>query len=123
MIEHVPLPDAAVDVVISNCVTNLSPDKHAVFDEMFRVLRPGGRIGVSDVVTDDHLTDDERVERSSYVDCIIGAMPIGEYESGLRRVGFSEVTITRTNSVGDGVHAAIIQAVKPAHSVPSRFGR
>jgi arsenite methyltransferase len=114
MIEHVPLPDGAVNVVISNCVINLSPDKPAVFAEMFRVLRPGGRIGVSDVVTDDHLTDEERVERSSYVDCIVGAMPIGEYEAGLRRVGFSEVTIIRTNFVGDGVHAAIIQAVKPA---------
>ena len=113
-IESIPLPDASVDVVISNCVINLSPDKPTVFAEMFRVLRPGGSIGVSDVVTDDHLTADERLERGSYVGCIAGALPITEYETGLRNAGFSDVTITFTNTVGDGVHSAIVKAAKPA---------
>lgn len=112
-IERVPLPDGSVDVIISNCVINLSPDKDAVFAEMWRVLRPGGRIGVSDVVTDDHLTDAERLERGSYVGCIAGALPVGHYEQGLRGAGFTEISITRTTTVGDGVHSAIIQAVKP----------
>jgi len=113
-IEHIPLPDRAIDVIISNCVINLSPDKPAVFAEMHRVLRPGGRIGISDVITDDHLTDNERLARGSYVGCIAGALPITQYEAGLRTAGFTEITITRTNTVGDGVHSAIIKAVKPA---------
>jgi SAM-dependent methyltransferase len=113
-IEAIPLPDASVDVVISNCVINLSPDKPAVFAETFRVLRPGGRIGVSDVVTEDRLTDDERMERGSYVGCIAGALPVSEYEQGLRDAGFVDVSITFTNEVGDGVHSAIVKATKPA---------
>jgi arsenite methyltransferase len=112
-IEHVPLPDESVDVIISNCVINLSPDKPAVFAEMHRVLRPGGRIGVSDVITDDHLTEAERAERGSFVGCIAGALPISRYEIGLGDAGFADITITRTNTVGDGVHSAIIKAVKP----------
>jgi ubiquinone/menaquinone biosynthesis C-methylase UbiE len=113
-IEHVPLPDASVDVIISNCVINLSPDKPAVFAEMHRVLRPGGRIGISDVITDDHLTDAERHERGSLLGCIAGALPITQYETGLHDAGFTEISITRTNTVGDGVHSAIIRAVKAA---------
>jgi SAM-dependent methyltransferase len=112
-IEDIPLPDASVDVVISNCVINLSPDKPAVFAEMHRVLRPGGRIGISDVVTDDHLTADERLERGSYVGCIAGALPIGQYQNGLGDAGFVDVAITLTNTVGDGVHSAIVKAAKP----------
>ncbi len=113
-IEAIPLPDATVDVIISNCVINLSPDKPTVFAEMHRVLRPGGRIGVSDVVTDDHLTEAERLERGSYVGCIAGALPISEYQIGLGDAGFVDVTITLTNNVGDGVHSAIVKATKPA---------
>ena len=113
-IEAIPLPDACADVVISNCVINLSPDKPTVFAEMFRVLRPGGRIGVTDVVTADHLTAEERRERGTYVGCIAGALPISEYEAGLRVAGFTEVSITFTNTVGDGVHSAIVKATKPA---------
>jgi arsenite methyltransferase len=113
-IEAIPLPDSSVDVIISNCVINLSPDKPAVFAEMFRVLRPGGRIGVSDVVTEDRLTEAERLERGSFVGCIAGALPLGQYESGLRTAGFTDVDITFTNAVGDGVHSAIVKAVKPA---------
>ena len=112
-IEHIPLPDASVDVVISNCVINLSPDKPAVFAEMHRVLRPGGRIGISDVITDDDLTDTERAERGSYVGCITGALRISDYEHGLIAAGFTGVAVTRTNTVNDRVHSAIIKATKP----------
>lgn len=111
--EDIPLPDASIDVVISNCVINLSPDKPAVFAEMARVLRPGGRIGISDVVTEDRLTNDERAERGSYVGCIAGALPVTEYTHGLRDAGFVHVSITFTNEVGDGVHSAIVKATKP----------
>jgi SAM-dependent methyltransferase len=113
-IEAIPLPDTSIDVVISNCVINLSPDKPAVFAEMHRVLRPGGRVGISDVVTEDRLTADERRERGSYVGCIAGALPISEYETGLRDAGFVDVSIELTNTVGDGVHSAIVKATKPA---------
>ena len=113
-IEAIPLPDASVDVIISNCVINLSPDKPTVFAEMHRVLRPGGRFAVTDVVTDDHLTEAERFERGSYVGCIAVALPTDEYENGLRHAGFDDVTITLTNTVGDGIHSAIAKATKPA---------
>jgi len=109
-IEEVPLPDASIDVVISNCVIHLSPDKPAVFAEMHRVLRPGGRIGISDVVTEDRLTEAERAERGSYVGCIAGALAVSQYEAGLRDAGFADITVTFTHEVGDGVHSAIIKA-------------
>jgi SAM-dependent methyltransferase len=112
-IEHIPLADDSIDVVISNCVINLSPDKDKVFAEMHRVLRPGGRIGVSDVVTADDLTDDERAERGSLVGCIAGALSLRQYEAGLSAAGFTDVNITFTHAVGDGVHGAIIKATKP----------
>ncbi len=113
-IEDVPLPDDTVDVVISNCVVNLSPDKPRVFAEMFRVLRPGGRVGVSDVVTGDDLTDEDRLARGSFVGCIAGALPVSTYRAGLREAGFTDVEIVFTNTVDDGIHTAIIRAVKPA---------
>lgn len=119
-IEHVPLPDSSVDVIISNCVINLSPDKPAVFAEMHRVLRPGGRIGVSDVVTDDDLTEQERLERGSYVGCIAGALPISAYEQGLRVAGFVDVSVTCTHTVGDGIHSAIVTARKPPADPPAQ---
>ena len=112
--EDIPLPAESVDVIISNCVINLSPDKPAVFTEMHRVLRPGGRMGVRDVVTDDELTEAQRRERGSYVGCIAGALAVTQYTQGLRDAGFVDVSITFTNDVGDGVHSAIIQAAKPA---------
>jgi SAM-dependent methyltransferase len=111
-IEEVPLPDASVDVIISNCVVNLSPDKPRVFAEMERVLRAGGRIGISDVVADDDLTPADRAERGNWVGCIAGALSHGEYESGLTAAGFRDVTITYTHDVGDGLHGAIVRAVK-----------
>jgi SAM-dependent methyltransferase len=111
-IENVPLPDSSVDVVISNCVVNLSTDKPAVLREIFRVLRPGGRVGISDVVAEDRLSPDERAERGSYVGCIAGALSQGEYERGLRDAGFDDVSVRFTHRVADGMHSAIVQAVR-----------
>ena len=113
VIEDVPLPAESVDVVISNCVVNLSTDKAAVLTEMARVLRPGGRIGVSDVVAEDRLAPEERAERGSYVGCIAGALSKGEYEAGLEAAGLTDVSVTFTHEVADGMHAAIVKASKP----------
>jgi len=112
-IEAVPLPDATVDVVISNCVVNLSVDKPAVLAEMFRVLRPGGRVGISDVVAEDTLTADDRAARGSYVGCIAGALSRSEYLDGLAAVGFAEASVTFTHEAAPGMHAAIVRATKP----------
>jgi SAM-dependent methyltransferase len=111
-IEAVPLPDSSVDVVISNCVINLSTDKPAVLREMSRVLRPGGRIGITDVVAEDRMSVEERAKRGSYVGCIAGALSKSEYEDGLASVGFSDVAVRFTHSVADGMHSAIVQAVR-----------
>jgi SAM-dependent methyltransferase len=111
--EDIPLPDASVDVVVSNCVINLSVDKPAVFASMNRVLRPGGRIGISDVVAEDRLTPAERAERGGWVGCIAGALSMSEYRDGLSRAGFVEVSIEFTQEAADGIHSAIVRAVKP----------
>jgi arsenite methyltransferase len=113
-IEAIPLPDESVDVVISNCVINLSTDKPAVIAEAFRVLRPGGRVGVSDVVAEDRLAPADRAARGSYVGCVAGALSRGEYESMLRDVGFEEISVMFTHEVADGMHGAIVKAVRPA---------
>ncbi len=112
VIEQIPLPAHSIDVVISNCVINLSVDKPAVLTEIARVLRPGGRIGISDVVAEDHLTPEHRAERGSYVGCIAGALSRGEYETGLQAAGFEEVSVEFTHEVADGMHGAIVKAVK-----------
>ena len=108
-IEAVPLPDGAVDVVISNCVINLSTDKPAVLAEMFRVLAPGGRIGVSDVVAEDHLSAEDRAERGSYVGCIAGALSRQEYLDGLAAVGFVDAEVVYTHEAAPGMHSAIVR--------------
>jgi arsenite methyltransferase len=109
-IEAIPLPDASVDVIISNCVINLSPEKAAVFREMHRVLRPGGRIGISDVVAEDHLDAAARAERGSHVGCIAGALSESEYLALLREAGFEEAGVRFTHAVADGMHGAIVAA-------------
>lgn len=113
-IEAIPLPDASIDVVISNCVINLSVDKPAVMAEMHRVLRPGGRIGISDVVADDRLTPAQRMERGSYVGCIAGALSDREYRQGLTAVGFTDISLEPTHAVADGLHGTIVRARKPS---------
>jgi arsenite methyltransferase len=112
VIEDVPLPAQSVDVVISNCVINLSTDKPAVLTEMARVLKPGGRLGISDVVAEDRLSPEARAERGSYVGCIAGALSESEYEEGLRLSGFRHVSVDFTHQVADGMHSAIIKGVR-----------
>jgi SAM-dependent methyltransferase len=112
--EAIPLEEGSVDVVISNCVINLSTDKAAVLAEIARVLRPGGRMGVSDVVADDTLSPIERAERGSFAGCVAGALSFSEYRAGLEGVGLVDVVVTSTHTVGDGMHSAIIRATKPA---------
>ncbi|HEV8248354.1 MAG TPA: arsenite methyltransferase [Gaiellaceae bacterium] len=114
VIEQIPLPAASVDVVISNCVVNLSVDKPAVLAEMARVLKPGGRVGISDIVAEDRLSPAERAERGSYVGCVAGALSKGEYEAGLEGAGFDDIEVTFAYQAADGMHGAIVKAVKSA---------
>ncbi len=110
-IEELPLPDSSVDVIISNCVVNLSTNKEAVFSEMARVLKPGGRIGITDLVAEDHLTAAERAERVDYTGCIAGALSFREYEESLSAVSFTDISVISTHAVADAMHSAIIKGV------------
>jgi arsenite methyltransferase len=112
-IEAIPLPAGSVDVVISNCVINLSGDKPAVLAELARVLKPAGRIGISDVVAEDSLSPAERAERGSWDGCVAGALSRSEYVTGLQAAGLEEVEVRFTHPVTDGIHAAIVTARKP----------
>ena len=112
-IEAIPLPDASVDVIISNCVINLSADRTAVFAESFRVLRPGGRLGVTDILAEDHLTRAQRLERGARPAASPGVPSFAEYRDGLAAAGFTTITIAATQQVADGLHSAIIRAARP----------
>ena len=112
-IEAIPLPAETIDVVISNCVINLSTDKPAVFAETYRVLKPGGRIGITDVVAEDQLSPEARAERGAWVGCIAGALSRAEYVAGLAAAGFADISVSFTHQVGDGLHSAIIKATRP----------
>lgn len=118
-IEDLPLPDASVDVVLSNCVVNLSPDKPAVLTEMFRVLAPGGRVAVSDVVAEDHLSAADRAARGSHVGCVAGALSRAEYRDGLAAAGFVDVSVEATHEVVDGMHASVVRATRPRGPAPA----
>jgi len=120
VIEQIPLPADSVDVVISNCVINLSVDKPAVLTEIARVLKPGGRIGISDIVAENRLSPADRAERGSYVGCIAGALSKGEYAAGLEAAGFEDVSVEFTHEVADGMHGAIVKAIKTRE--PERKG-
>ncbi|MEJ2890293.1 methyltransferase domain-containing protein [Actinomycetospora aeridis] len=109
-IEAIPLPDASVDVVISNCVINLSTDKPAVFREIARVVRPGGRLGVADLVADDDADHATVAEAAASVGAITGVLPRAEYVTQLRQAGLAEVAIAVNQEIAGGVFSAIIQA-------------
>jgi SAM-dependent methyltransferase len=117
-IEAIPLPADSIDVVISNCVINLAADKPAVFREIARVLKPGGRMGVTDIVAEDRLTPDERAARGSYAGCIAGALSFSEFRAGLEAAGLADIRLTPTHDVADGMISAIVQATKPASAAP-----
>ncbi|MEV4874913.1 methyltransferase domain-containing protein [Streptomyces cyaneofuscatus] len=112
-IESIPLPADTVDVIISNCVINLSLNKPAVFAEMARVLTPGGRLGISDVVAEDRLSPAERGDRGGHSQCIAGALSVSEYKELLDAVGLRDAEVVFTQEAADGLHAAIIRAHKP----------
>jgi arsenite methyltransferase len=118
-IEAIPLPSESIDVVISNCVVNLAADKPAVFREIARVLRPGGRIGITDIVANDELAPADRAERGSFVGCIAGALSFAEFRSGLEAAGLTDVSLTATHEVTDGMHSVIAKATKPGGALPT----
>ena len=113
-IEDIPLPAASVDVVISNCVINLSGDKPQVLREVARVLRPGGRFAVSDVVADPDMDDATRRDMAAWTGCIAGALTREEYEQKLAAAGLADVEIRETHRVHTHAASAIIRAAKPA---------
>jgi arsenite methyltransferase len=129
-IEALPLPDASVDVVISNCVINLAPDKTAVLKEAFRVLRPGGRLAVSDMVEVEPLPAHVKSALDAWAGCVAGTIPIDAYRAALREVGFTAVEFEITNTFGSGeaglpagmgkIASAAIRASKPAESQTKR---
>ena len=112
-IEDIPLPGGHVDVIISNCVINLSTDKPRVLAEAFRVLRPGGRLGVSDVIASDGTDPAQRADAEQQVGCLNGTLTQARYRDLLQAAGFTDTTITLTHDAAPGLHAAIIQATKP----------
>lgn len=112
-IEAIPLPDSSVDVVISNCVLTLSADKPAVFAEIARVLKPGGRMGISDMLAEPSLTDAERAARADRVECLAGSLTADQYVAHLISAGLRAIDIRATGPAEDKLYAAVIRAVRP----------
>jgi ubiquinone/menaquinone biosynthesis C-methylase UbiE len=112
-LEDMPLADESVDVVISNCVINLSGDKHRVLSEAARVLRPGGRFAVSDVIADPDMDDATRADMAAWTGCVAGALTEGEFRSALASAGSEEIEIHETHRVHEHAAAAIIRARRP----------
>ena len=113
-IEEVPLPDASVDVIISNCVINLSADKRTVFREAMRVLRPDGRFAVTDIVADPDMDEETRRDMEQWTGCIAGALTEEEFRVGLEATGFVDVEVKETHRVHEHAGSAIVRARKPA---------
>ena len=118
-IEDIPLAEASVDVIVSNCVINLSADKGKVLAEAARVLRPGGRLAVSDVIAADDMDEATRTDMEQWTGCIAGALTRDEFETTLREVGFEEIEITLTHAVHEHASSAIIRARKPDGCCPT----
>ena len=116
-IEDTPLPDASVDVVISNCVINLSGDKPAVIREAARVLKPGGRFAVSDVIADPDMNEQTRADMAAWTGCIAGALTETEFRTALESAGFQDIEIRETHRVHEHAAAAIVRARKPQNRV------
>ena len=119
-IESIPLPDSSVDVVISNCVINLSGDKPRVLREAARVLRPGGRFAVSDVIADPDMSEETRADMREWTGCIAGALTRDEFESELATAGFESIEIEETHRVHEQAASALVSAVKPAVACDAR---
>ena len=113
-IEDIPLPDEQIDVVISNCVINLSADKARVLAEAFRVLRPGGRLGISDITADNGIDLGQRAEAEQRAGCISGTLTQPQIRNLLLAAGFAGISITSKHDAGAGLHSAILQAAKAA---------
>lgn len=113
-IEDIPLPAAHIDAIISNCVVNLSADKARVLAEAFRVLRPGGRLGISDVIADRGISLQQRAEAEQRTGCTSGTLTQPQYRSLLLTAGFTSISIATTHDAGGGLYSAIIKAAKPA---------
>ena len=111
--EAIPLPDASVDVVLSNCVIALAVDKGRVFAEALRVLRPGGRLAIADVVADEEPGTGQVADARTWVDCVSGALTERRYRAVLEGTGFRETTIEASHPVMDGFTSVIVRAAKP----------
>jgi SAM-dependent methyltransferase len=112
-IEDIPLPDNSVDVVISNCVINLSSRKQQVFEEIHRVLKPGGRFAVSDVIADPEMSDEERMDLENWAGCIAGALTETQFHESLERAGLEGISFDESHRVHDHARSMIIRATKP----------
>jgi ubiquinone/menaquinone biosynthesis C-methylase UbiE len=112
-IEDIPLPDDSVDVVISNCVINLSADKRQVMREVARVLKPGGRLAVSDIVADPEMDEATRADMRQWTGCIAGALTREEFEDALAGAGLTDIEIRDTHRVHEHASSAIVRARKP----------
>jgi arsenite methyltransferase len=113
-IEEVPLPPDSVDVIVSNCAVNLSADKPRVFAEAARVLRPGGRLAISDVVADEDMDEATRTDMRQWTGCIAGALTRAEFETGLAAAGFESVEVRETHRVHEHAGSALIRARIPS---------